>query len=83
MTANAWVRDLMASTWSVLHPVHLIAEEDRIPVSGTMVRVAMARAEAWQELVPEVIARYLQDNGLIDRFRDEFGPATLASSGGH
>jgi hypothetical protein len=38
----------------------------------------MARGEDWRALVPPAIAGYLDRNGLVDRFRREFGLATLA-----
>jgi hypothetical protein len=43
-----------------------------------MVRRRMARGEDWRSLVPPRIARYLDERALVDRFRREFGLATLA-----
>ena len=77
-TANPYVRDLLAGHYRVLHPVTLVAPEKRRRVSGTMVRRAMARGEGWRELVPPAVAAYLEEHALVDRFRREFGPATLA-----
>ena len=34
--------------------------------------------EEWKNLVPPAVAAYLQDRGLVERFRREFGLATLA-----
>ena len=55
-----------------------MSEEDRVRVSGTMVRRAMARGEDWQALVPSSIGKYILDNQLDERFRQEFGLKTLA-----
>lgn len=77
-TANAWVRDLLAPTWPILHPVHLVPEAERVPVTGTEVRLAMARGERWRDLVPEAVARLVDDSGWAARFREEFGLQALA-----
>jgi nicotinamide-nucleotide adenylyltransferase len=78
VTANDYVRDLMRDVYRVVHPVHLVPESQRVRVHGTMVRLAMARGEAWQELVPSGVANFLVRNGLVDRFRREFGEATIS-----
>ena len=79
LTANKWVADLLSPHWDVMHPVHLVPIEHRVPLTGTMVREAIARGEDWEEMVPPPVASYLKDRGLIRRFRDEFGLAVLAS----
>ena len=73
VSANAWVRDLVAEFWPVVHPIHFIPEQQRAPISGTRVRQAMARDEAWQELVPGEVAAYIQSQELDTRLRLEFG----------
>lgn len=77
-TANAYVRSLLEHDYRVVHPVWLIPPERRVAVNGTMVRRRMARGDDWRELVPPVIAGYLEANGLVDRFRAEFGAETIA-----
>ena len=42
----------------------------------------MARGEAWQELVPPEVAAFIENNGLDERFRREFGLETLAAAAG-
>lgn len=78
VTANAYVRDLMAEHYPVVHPARLVLPEERRRLSGTMVREAMARGEAWRDLVPPEIAAYLDGRELVARFRTEFGAETLA-----
>jgi len=78
VTANAYVRDLMQEVYPVVHPVRLLPPERRVPIDGTRVRKAMARGESWREMVPPEVATYLQEEGLVQRFRREFGLATLA-----
>ena len=73
VSANAWVRDLVAEFWPVTHPIGFIPPEQRAPISGTRVRQAMARGEAWQTLVPDEVAAYITANGLDARLRQEFG----------
>ncbi len=72
-TANPDVRDLLKADYQVVHPVHLLPPEQRVAVSGTMVREAMLAGGAWQDLVPDWVADYLETNGLVERFRREFG----------
>jgi nicotinamide-nucleotide adenylyltransferase len=78
VTANAYVRDLLREVYRVVHPVILLPPERRVPIDGTRVRKAMARGEAWREMVPPEVATYLESEGLVGRFRREFGLATLA-----
>ena len=82
VTANDYVRSLLGQVYRVVHPVHFVAPARRVAVSGTMVRRAMARGEAWQDLVPTAVARYLMESGLDERFRREFGLATLGLEAG-
>jgi nicotinamide-nucleotide adenylyltransferase len=77
VTANAYVRSLLLEDYPILHPVHLVPPERRVRVDGSMVRAAMARGEGWRALVPPEIERFLDDQGLVRRFRVEFGAETL------
>lgn len=77
VTANPYVRELMREIYRVVHPVTLVPPERRLPVDGTAVRRAMARGEEWREMVPPEVATYLQEEGLVRRFRSELGLATL------
>jgi nicotinamide-nucleotide adenylyltransferase len=81
VTANAYVRDLLRDDYRIAHPVWLIPEDRRVAVDGTMVRREMARGGAWRGLVPPVVAGYLDEAGLVERFRREFGAATLEAAG--
>lgn len=78
VTANPYVRSLMEGDYRIVHPISLVWEEEKIPISGTMVRRAMARGEDWRGMVPKIVVEYLQENGLDERFRREFGLETLA-----
>lgn len=78
VTANGYVRSLLLDDYPILHPVHLVPPERRVRVDGTMVRAAMARDEGWRELVPPEVERFLDDGGLVRRFRAEFGDEILA-----
>ena len=82
VTANPFVRDLLKDDYRIAHPVWLIPEERRVAVDGTRVRVAMARGgDSWRSLVPPAVANYLDQSGLVERFRREFGAATLEAAG--
>lgn len=78
ITANPYVANLMSADYPVIHPVELVSDEDKIAVDGSLVRRVMAQGEDWRKLVPEVIAGYIIDHGLDERFRREFGLQTLA-----
>lgn len=79
VTANPYVRDLMTGVYPVAHPRDLVARERHVPVSGDLVRRAMARGGAgWRDLVPCEVADALEAFGLVERFRREFGLSTLA-----
>jgi nicotinamide-nucleotide adenylyltransferase len=79
VTANPWVAELMTGVYPVAHPRDLVPRERHAPVSGELVRRALARGgDGWRGLVPPAVARVLVDYGLVERFRREFGLATLA-----
>lgn len=82
VTDNPYVASLLAEDYRVIRPVTLIAESDRVPIDGTLVRRRLARGEDWRELVPEAVADYMEREGLDDRFRREFGLETLALDAG-
>jgi len=79
-TANPYVASLMGEVYDVAHPVQLVPEELRVPVTGTMVRLAIARGEDWQAMLPESVADYLSQNQLDQRFRREYGLEMLAAT---
>jgi nicotinamide-nucleotide adenylyltransferase len=78
VTDNPYVATLMREVYTVARPIALIPPEKRMRIDGTMVRLALARGEEWQSLVPESVADYIERNGLDERFRREFGLETLA-----
>jgi len=82
VTDNPYVAWLMETIYEVLRPIRLVAPEDQVPVDGTAVRQRLARGEEWQELVPREVAAYIENNGLDERFRREFGLETLAAAAG-
>lgn len=76
VTANRYVASLMRECYEVVHPVHFVPLEERVPVDGTMVRRAMACADPWEAMVPEPVVHYLKSRGLVERFLAEFGAPT-------
>ena len=74
VTANDYVHGLMRDLYPVIHPARLVPPRERTRLSGTDVRRAiLAGGDDWQRLVPRCVADYLCQNGLIERFRREFG----------
>lgn len=78
VTENPYVAGLMQADYRVIRPVALVAEEDRVPLDGSMVRREMARGDGWLRMVPPAIGEYIRSRGLDERFRREFGLQTLA-----
>ena len=78
VTVNPYVTHLLVDDYTLIKPVALVAEEDRIAVDGTMVRREMARGGAWHDMTPPEVADYIITNQLDERFRREFGLETLA-----
>jgi len=78
VTANDYVRSLLEGIYPVAHPASFVPEERKVPLDATMVRAAMARGEGWRALVPGSVERYLDESGLVARFRRDFGLETLA-----
>ncbi len=74
---NAYVIGLLQEFYTVIKPVELVADADKVPLNATMVRFAMAAGEPWYEMVEPEIADYLVENELDRRFRREFGMETL------
>lgn len=80
VVANEYVVDLLQNDYSIIHPSLLVSKEKVLNVNATMVRVAMAKGEHWEHLVPKEVADYITQNQLDKRFRKEFGKETLKSN---
>ena len=78
VSANDYVAQLLAPVYQLLHPLALLPPERRVAIDGAAVRRAMARGDGWQALVPPAIAAWIVERGVDQRFRREFGLATLA-----
>jgi nicotinamide-nucleotide adenylyltransferase len=78
VSANDYVRGLMAEVYPLAHTLDVIPPERRVRVDGETIRRAWARGEPWEHLVPPGVATYLDERGLPERFRREFGLVTLA-----
>ncbi|GAB4505615.1 MAG: nicotinamide-nucleotide adenylyltransferase [Anaerolineales bacterium] len=77
VTANPYVAHLLGDNYRIIHPVELLSLNERIAIDGMGVRMAMARGDGWQALVPQRIADYISSRGLDIRFRQQFGLETL------
>lgn len=80
VSGNAYASELLKDTYKIIHPTALIPPEQHLKIRATEVRLKMARYEDWQALVPEAVANYLETNGLVYRFRKEFGLQMIAAS---
>lgn len=78
LTDNPYVASLMRPVYPVERPVALVPEDQRVAISGTMVRREMARGGEWHTMVSDSVAAYLKENNFVQRFKHEFGLQTLA-----
>ncbi len=78
-TANDYVRSLLKDDYRLILPVTLVPKEQHIYLNATMIRVAIARGEPWQHLVPATVVSYITQHHLDQRFCNEFGLATIAA----
>ncbi len=78
VNGNSYVKQLLQPHYDVIHPATLIPPEKHIWVKGAIVRMEMAKSGNWKALVPEVVGEYLEKNGLVERFKREFGLQALA-----
>ena len=85
ISGNEYVSALLKDTYPVIHPAELVDAEELIKIRATAVRLKMARGDDWQSLVPMPVVNYLEEKGLVDRFKSEFGlqaiNAALGSDG--
>jgi nicotinamide-nucleotide adenylyltransferase len=78
VSGNDYVKELLKDDYKIINSWELVPEDKHLPVKGSMVRLEMARGDAWKKMVPQSVIDYLERNGLVDRFRREFGLETLA-----
>jgi nicotinamide mononucleotide adenylyltransferase len=70
VTGNAYVASLLGERYRIIHPETMV----QTPSShATAIRAAMAKDETWEAMVPSAVAEYLRNEGLVERFRREFG----------
>ncbi len=79
VSSNPYVRGLLKGSFPLLHTTDVLKPSEYLKLNATEVRTAMARYDEWQTLVPGPVAAYLEERGLVERFRKEFGLATLAN----
>jgi nicotinamide-nucleotide adenylyltransferase len=81
VTGNEYVASLLEGDYPLMHPASLLPRQDQIYIKGSIVRMAMATGYDHSLLVPPEVSGYLDENGLVERFRREFGLETLAQLG--
>lgn len=80
VTANSYVASLLKDDYKVIHPVTLIPASQRTPISGTMVRTAIAMGQEWENMVPSLVAGYIREKNLDKRLVQCFGLEILADN---
>ena len=82
VVGNPYVYNLFEGYYPRIHPFDLMESKSKKHFKGTGVRLEMARGRNWKKMVPEDIANYLVEKGLVERFRREFGEETIATFSG-
>lgn len=72
VSGNEYVQELLGKEYHIINPL----VEDNELFKGSIVRYLMTTNDDWQSLVPKPVAQYLLHNGLVERFRQEFGKQT-------
>lgn len=79
VTANAHVAELLEAQYTIVHTTEFI--DQQVILSATHVRTLMAQDKPWEHLVPPKVSQYLKEQGLVERFKQEFGLEALAYYG--
>ncbi len=82
LASNDYVAGLLSPDYKIIHPASFVPIEKQLKVRATEVRYEMATGGDWKSLVPPEVAQYLEQNKLVERFRREFGLATIAELSG-
>lgn len=79
VSGNPYVADLLKDCvdYRILHPIEVMSKDQWGHMHAKKIRLMIVNDEDWRELVPDVIATYIDSNGLADRMRDEFGEEIL------
>lgn len=77
ITGNPYVRELLGKDYKMIDAKEFTSDNPFPHVRATLVRMAMAKKEDWEQYVPEEVAAYLKKQKLDERFRKEFGAATI------
>jgi cytidyltransferase-like protein len=77
VTGNGYTTELLKGDYDIIHPEALEKGEPVHPCRGSLVRMEMAIGNCYIELIPPAVARYLESNGLVKRFRREFGAEVI------
>lgn len=78
VTDNPYVANLMKDDYRLMRPVDWLDPSEHLRIDGTTVRALMAKGQGWQDWVAPRVAQFIEENGLDERFRREFGLETLA-----
>jgi nicotinamide-nucleotide adenylyltransferase len=80
VTGNPYVASLLKRTYNIVNPFEILPAEEIVHVKATMIRLAMAKGERWEEWVPASVCQYIKERELDERLRAEFGPEIISSA---
>ncbi len=80
VSGNKYVNQLLMPYYKIMHPFEIVPAERRVAINATKIRIEMAKGGEWRELVPLQVQEYLDNTGLVERFRREYGEQTLQNA---
>jgi nicotinamide-nucleotide adenylyltransferase len=80
-TGNPYVAALLAPHYTLIGPAQQGSSFGNPPwIKSSRVRYEMAKGGDWESLVPCQVSDFLKSAGLLERFKQEFGQATLLAA---
>jgi nicotinamide-nucleotide adenylyltransferase len=80
ISSNPYVIELLKDSYSILPAFDFIPPKKRTCLKATLVRLEMAQFRDWETMVPDPVVKYLKENKIVDRFREEFGLQTIVDA---
>ncbi|MBR9703832.1 adenylyltransferase/cytidyltransferase family protein [Candidatus Pacearchaeota archaeon] len=77
VTGNDYVKEIISQYYNVVDSFEIVGGERKNRISSSQVRYEIARNGDWKKLVPKIVADYIETNGIVNRFRKEFGIQTM------
>jgi len=81
VTGNPYVAKILKDSYTIEDSVKFVGKENHLQISGTIVRGRMALPDgAYKSLIPKEVAKWLDENDRLEKFREEWGEQTLKAT---